>query len=55
MRQADAAGRAVEAGLAIARELADEIRPLVQGVQISTAPKAVEMALGLLDGLGTQA
>ena len=26
-----------------------EIRPLVQGVQISTAPRAVEMALGLIE------
>jgi homocysteine S-methyltransferase len=52
MRTADANGRARDEGLAIAREIAAEIRPLVQGVQISTAPKAVEMALGLIESLG---
>jgi methionine synthase I (cobalamin-dependent)/5,10-methylenetetrahydrofolate reductase len=54
MRRADADGRAREEGLAIAGEIAAEIRPLVQGVQISTAPKAVEMALALIDALGAQ-
>jgi methionine synthase I (cobalamin-dependent)/5,10-methylenetetrahydrofolate reductase len=49
MRRADADGRAVHEGLAIAREIASEIRPLVQGVQISTAPKAIGMALGLIE------
>jgi homocysteine S-methyltransferase len=49
MRRADADGRAVEEGLAIAREIAAEIRPLVQGVQISTAPRAIDMALGLIE------
>jgi methionine synthase / methylenetetrahydrofolate reductase(NADPH) len=52
MRRADAAGRAADEGLAIAREVAAEIRPLVQGVQISTAPKAVDMALAVIDVLG---
>src|SRR5829696_835440 len=41
MRRADVAGRAADEGLTIAREIAAEVRPLVQGVQISTAPKAV--------------
>ena len=49
MRRADADGRAGEEGLAIAREIASEIRPLVQGVQISTAPRAIDMALGLIE------
>ena len=49
MRRADADGRAAAEGMAIAREIAAEIRPLVQGVQISTAPRAVEMALGLIE------
>jgi methionine synthase I (cobalamin-dependent)/5,10-methylenetetrahydrofolate reductase len=49
MRRADADGRAVEEGMAIAREIAAEIRPLVQGVQISTAPRAIDMALGLIE------
>ncbi|HEY7055670.1 MAG TPA: bifunctional homocysteine S-methyltransferase/methylenetetrahydrofolate reductase, partial [Vicinamibacterales bacterium] len=51
MRRADAAGRAAEEGLAIAREIAAEIRPLVRGVQISTAPKAVDMALGVIEAV----
>jgi len=52
MRRADADGRAVEEGLAIAREVAAEIRPLVRGVQISTAPKAIDMALGVIEAVG---
>jgi methionine synthase / methylenetetrahydrofolate reductase(NADPH) len=52
MRRADADGRARDEGLAIARETVAEIRALVQGVQISTAPRAIEMALGLIEGLG---
>jgi homocysteine S-methyltransferase len=51
MRRADAAGRAREEGLAIACEIAAEIRPLVRGVQISTAPRAIDMALGVIDHL----
>ena len=54
MRHADAEGRAAEEGLAIAREIAADIRPLVQGIQISTAPRALEMALGVIDVLGAQ-
>jgi methionine synthase I (cobalamin-dependent)/5,10-methylenetetrahydrofolate reductase len=52
MRRADADGRAADEGLAIAREIAAEVRPLVQGVQISTAPKAIDMALGLIEAVG---
>jgi homocysteine S-methyltransferase len=52
MRRADADGRAADEGLAIAREIAAELRPLVQGVQISTAPKAIDMALGLIEAVG---
>jgi homocysteine S-methyltransferase len=52
MRRADAEGRAAEEGLAIAREIALAIRPLVQGLQISTAPRAIDMALGLIDFSG---
>jgi homocysteine S-methyltransferase len=51
MRRADAAGRAAEEGLAIARETAAEVRPLVQGVQIITAPKAIDMALAVIDAV----
>jgi homocysteine S-methyltransferase len=49
MRRADAEGRAAAEGVAIAREIAAEIRPLVQGVQISTSPRALDTALGLID------
>ena len=52
MRRADGEGRAVDEGMAIAREIAAAIRPLVQGLQISTAPKAIDMALGIIDAAG---
>ena len=52
MRRADGDGRAAEEGLAIAREIAAEVRPLVQGLQISTAPRAIDMALELIEGAG---
>ena len=52
MRRADAEGRAADEGLAIAREIAGEIRPLARGVQISTAPRAVDMALGVIEAVG---
>jgi methionine synthase / methylenetetrahydrofolate reductase(NADPH) len=52
MRRAEANGRATEEGIAIAREIAAEVRPLVQGVQISTAPKAIDMALEVIDAVG---
>jgi 5,10-methylenetetrahydrofolate reductase len=52
MRRAEAAGRAADEGLAIAREVAAEIRPLVRGLQISTAPRALEMALTLVEAVG---
>jgi hypothetical protein len=49
MRKAEASGRGAAEGLAIAREVAAEIRPLVQGVQISTAGQAVEAALAVME------
>jgi homocysteine S-methyltransferase len=52
MRKAEGDGRAADEGLAIAREVASEIRPLVQGIQISTAPRAVKMALAVIDAVG---
>jgi methionine synthase I (cobalamin-dependent)/5,10-methylenetetrahydrofolate reductase len=52
MQRAEEAGRAPDEGLAIAREVAAEIRPLVQGVQISTASGAVEAALGVIEAVG---
>jgi homocysteine S-methyltransferase len=52
MARAEAGGRAAAEGLAIAREIAAEIRPLVQGMQISTAAGSVETALGVIDAAG---
>jgi methionine synthase / methylenetetrahydrofolate reductase(NADPH) len=52
IRRAEAAGRAADEGLAIAREIAAEVRTLVQGVQISTAPRAVDVALAVIDAVG---
>jgi methionine synthase / methylenetetrahydrofolate reductase (NADH) len=49
MRAAEAAGRAADEGLAIAREIAAGVRPLVQGIQISTADRAVEAALAVME------
>ena len=49
MRRADAVGKAAAEGLAIARDVAMEIRPLVQGLQIATATGTVESALAVID------
>lgn len=54
MRGADADGRAAEEGLAIAREIAGELRALVQGIQISTAPRAVDSALEVIAAVAAQ-
>jgi hypothetical protein len=51
MRRAEEAGRAETEGLAIAREIAAEIRPLVQGIQISTSIGAVETALEVMEAV----
>jgi homocysteine S-methyltransferase len=51
MRRAEAAGRAADEGLAIARETAAEIRPLVQGFQISASAEAVEAALAVMEAV----
>jgi methionine synthase I (cobalamin-dependent)/5,10-methylenetetrahydrofolate reductase len=52
MRRADGNGRAAAEGLSIAREIATEIRPLVQGVQISTTSESIESALGVMEAVG---
>jgi hypothetical protein len=49
MRRADGEGRAVDEGMAIAREISAAIRPVVQGVQISSPPRAIDMAVGLIE------
>ena len=51
MRRADANGHAAAEGLAIAREIATEIRPLVQGIQISSSGESIESALDVIRGL----
>jgi homocysteine S-methyltransferase len=51
MRRAEAAGRAGAEGLAIASEIAAEVRTYVQGIQISTAAGAIDSALGVMKAL----
>jgi methionine synthase / methylenetetrahydrofolate reductase(NADPH) len=53
MRRAEDAGRAADEGLAIAREVAAAIRPLVQGLQIAAAGGAIDPILALLDVAAT--
>ena len=48
MQEAEENGREQEEGLAIARELAAAVRPLVQGIQIVAPDLAVERALAVL-------
>jgi methionine synthase / methylenetetrahydrofolate reductase(NADPH) len=52
MRRADDEGRAGEEGMAIARELIAAVRPLVQGVQIGTTPRAIDVALAVIEPQG---
>ena len=49
MRKAESEGRAQAEGVLIAREVAAGIRPLVQGLQISTAAGAVDAALQVME------
>jgi methionine synthase I (cobalamin-dependent)/5,10-methylenetetrahydrofolate reductase len=51
MRRAEAAGRAAAEGQAIAREIAAEIRPLVQGIQISPGGDSIEGALAIMEAV----
>ena len=48
MRRAESSGRAAMEGLAIAREIAAGIRPLVQGIQISAMAGPIETALEVI-------
>jgi homocysteine S-methyltransferase len=50
MRRAENEGRAAAEGIQIARELVAEIRPLVQGLQISAAAGALDSALQVMHG-----
>ena len=51
MRRAEAAGRAAAEGQVIAREIAAEIRPLVQGIQISPGGDSIESALAIMEAV----
>ncbi len=51
MRRADRPGGAPAEGVAIAREIAAALRPMVQGLQVSTPSGNVDSALAVLDGL----
>jgi len=51
MRRADGQAAAAEEGIAIAREIAAELRRAVQGVQVSTQSGDIDAALAVLDGL----
>jgi len=50
MRKADEAGRGREEGLAIAREVFERVRPLIQGVQVSAPMGKVKLALKVFGG-----
>jgi 5,10-methylenetetrahydrofolate reductase len=51
MRRADGAEAAMAEGVAIAREIAAELRSSVQGMQVSTQAGDIDAALAVLDGL----
>ena len=51
MRRAEDRNDAAAEGVAIARELAQGLRGMVQGLQVSTASGHVEAALDVVDGL----
>ncbi len=51
MRVAEADGRASAEGMAIACEIATDVHPHVQGVQISTAAGALQSSLGVMRAL----
>lgn len=48
MRSADSAGQATEEGLSIACEIAVEVRPLVQGVQLTPAMGSLHGSFGVM-------
>jgi len=49
MHRAEAAGRAAEEGLAIAREIVADLRPMVQGLQVDAPRRNVEAVFSALD------
>jgi hypothetical protein len=51
MRRADGQQAAAAEGIAIAREIAAQLRHSVQGVQVSTQSGDIDAALAVVDGL----
>jgi homocysteine S-methyltransferase len=51
MRRADGSEAATAEGIAIAREIAAELKGAVQGLQVSTQSGDAEAALAVLEGL----
>ena len=51
MRGADGPKAAVSEGIAIAREIAAQLRGAVQGIQVSTGSGNIDAALAVVDGL----
>jgi homocysteine S-methyltransferase len=49
MRRAEADGRAADEGLTIAREIAADVRPHVQGLQIAASGRSIEPILALVE------
>ncbi|HWB99070.1 MAG TPA: methylenetetrahydrofolate reductase, partial [Bryobacteraceae bacterium] len=52
MRSADSAERARQEGVAIAREMVQRVRPMVQGVQLSAPFGRYQMALDVAEAIG---
>jgi homocysteine S-methyltransferase len=51
LRRADAGDAAIAEGIRIARDTAAHLKPMVQGIQVSTQAGNVDAALAVLDGL----
>ncbi len=51
MREAEAEGREEAEGLAICRELAAAVKPLVRGVQVAAPNGRLDLALAVLDSI----
>jgi methionine synthase / methylenetetrahydrofolate reductase(NADPH) len=52
MRACEAAERARQEGIAIAREMVEQVRPMVQGVQLSAPFGRYGMALDVAEAIG---
>jgi len=51
MRRVEGQDAAAAEGIAIAREIAAELRGMVQGIQVSTQAGNIDTALAVVDGL----